>query len=93
MRVIVKSCLILVLWSFLSGCSMEASIVSLEESPAPLRSVSGKMAISPSRQISAQDESGQYRVEGVVGEITTTDKSYSDDGVYQAEINIRFQAM
>ncbi|MFV3408843.1 hypothetical protein ACNH6C_09570 [Bdellovibrio bacteriovorus] len=51
------------------------------------------MAISPSRQISAQDESGQYRVEGVVGEITTTDKSYSDDGVYQAEINIRFQAM
>ncbi|MFV8258946.1 hypothetical protein ACNQKP_14150 [Bdellovibrio bacteriovorus] len=51
------------------------------------------MAISPSRQISAQDESGQYRVEGVVGEITTTDKSYSDDGVYQAEINIRFQVM
>ncbi|BEV69124.1 hypothetical protein Bb109J_c2544 [Bdellovibrio bacteriovorus] len=93
MRVIVKTCLTLILWSLLSACSMEASIVSLEDAPVPLRSVPGKMAITPSRQISAQDESGQYRVEGVVGEVTTTDKSYTDDGVYQAEINIRFQVM
>lgn len=94
MRVNTLSYLILALCGLLSACSMEASLVSLDElTPVLARVAPGKMAIAPSRQTNSLDETGTYRVEGVVGEIITTEKSYSEDGVYQAEINIRYQVM
>lgn len=86
-------CLVLILSGILAGCSLEASIVSLEETVAPLIAAKGKATIAPSNQIQAQDQTGQYRVEGVVGEITTSDEAHSQDGAYRAELNIRYQVM
>ncbi|WII71455.1 hypothetical protein QJS83_13380 [Bdellovibrio sp. 22V] len=65
----------------------------MNHSTEPKLSASGKMAISPSQQNSAQDQTGQYSIEGVVGEVTTTDQAQSHDGAYRAEVNIRFQVM
>lgn len=78
----------------LAGCSMEASIEALQKAPGPsLLSSKGKMIISPSRQTKTQDHTGQYSVEGVVGEIVTTEEAQSQDGAYRAEVNVRFQVM
>ncbi|UOF02548.1 hypothetical protein [Bdellovibrio reynosensis] len=86
-------CFVFILSGILAGCSLEASIVSLEETVAPLIAAKGKATISPSNQIQAQDQSGQYRVEGVVGEITSSEQAQSQDGAYRAELNIRYQVM
>lgn len=72
---------------------MEASIESLYRGVGPFVSSKGKIVIAPSRQMIAQDHTGQYRAEGVVGDVITTEQAQSQDGAYRAEVNVRFQVM
>jgi hypothetical protein len=79
----------------LSGCSLDASIQSLNDVVAVFKeSNKNTMAVSPSQQEDAKDEFNQYRVRSAVGEVTTGEASVTrGTKVYRTEISITYQKM
>lgn len=96
MVILFRICGMLLFFSFTAvGCSFEASINDLNPSEIPESAVNhlGSISVSPSVQREARDESGEFKVESAIGEVTTSESASTQDGVYRAEISIRYQEM
>ena len=81
--------------TFLMGCSLDASIASLDDITSVFnQSEKNTMAISPSQQDAAHDEFNQYRVQSAVGEVTTGESTMvRGTKTYRTEISITYQKM
>ena len=80
---------------FLSGCSLDASIQNITDAIATFKTTDkSTMAMAPSQQEYAKDETGQYRVRSAVGEVTTGEATVTrGTKVYRTEISITYQKM
>ncbi|MNT27925.1 hypothetical protein D3C72_1635780 [compost metagenome] len=79
----------------MSGCSLDASIASLDEIISVFNeSEKSTMAVAPSQQADAKDEFNQYRVQSTVGEVTTGESTVvRGTKTYRTEISITYQKM
>jgi hypothetical protein len=78
-----------------TGCSLDASIASLEDIATIFTdSEKNTLGVAPSQQHEAKDEFGQYRVQSAVGEVTAGEhKVTRGSKVYRTEISVTYQKM
>lgn len=76
----------------LTGCYMDAHIGELIESVATADADQSTIAVAPSVQYKAIDNTNTYKARSTVGEVSSG-TSATQDGTYSAEISITYQRL
>ena len=76
----------------LTGCYMDAHIGELLESVATTAADQSTIAVAPSVQDKATDNTNTYKARSTVGEVSSG-TSATQDGTYSAEISITYQRL